>query len=42
MSKKGKNICKRKDGRWEGRYIRFMTQKEKPNMDTFMGKLIQK
>lgn len=23
MSKKGENIYKRKDGRWEGRYIRF-------------------
>ena len=22
MSKKGENIYKRKDGRWEGRYIR--------------------
>ena len=23
MSKRGENIYKRKDGRWEGRYIRF-------------------
>ena len=23
MPKKGENIYKRKDGRWEGRYIRF-------------------
>ena len=23
MSKKGENIYKRKDGRWEGRYIRY-------------------
>lgn len=22
MPRKGENICKRKDGRWEGRYIK--------------------
>lgn len=26
MSRKGENIYKRKDGRWEGRYIKFRTQ----------------
>lgn len=25
MSKKGENICKRKDGRWEGRYKTTLT-----------------
>lgn len=29
MSKKGENIYKRKDGRWEGRYIKFYDEKEK-------------
>ena len=29
MSKKGENIYKRKDGRWEGRYIRFYDQDQK-------------
>ena len=29
MSKKGENIYKRKDGRWEGRYIRFYDENEK-------------
>lgn len=29
MSKKGENICKRKDGRWEGRYLKCIPG-EKP------------
>lgn len=30
MSRKGENIYKRKDGRWEGRYIRFYNENGKP------------
>lgn len=30
MSKKGENIYKRKDGRWEGRYIKYYTENSKP------------
>lgn len=30
MSKKGENIYKRKDGRWEGRYILFYDENQKP------------
>ena len=30
MSKKGENIYKRKDGRWEGRYIRSYGENGKP------------
>ena len=29
MSKKGENIYKRKDGRWEGRYIRLYDENGK-------------
>lgn len=29
MSKKGENIYKRKDGRWEGRYIRYYDNRGK-------------
>ncbi len=29
MSKKGENIYKRKDGRWEGRYIRLYDESGK-------------
>ena len=29
MSKKGENIYKRKDGRWEGRYIRLYNENGK-------------
>ena len=29
MSKKGENIYKRKDGRWEGRYIKSRTESGK-------------
>ena len=37
--KKGENIYKRKDGRWEGRYILDSNTK---NMGMFMEKAIQK
>lgn len=30
MSKKGENIYKRKDGRWEGRYIKYYDENSKP------------
>lgn len=30
MAKQGENIHKRKDGRWEGRYIKGRTTDEKP------------
>ena len=30
MAKRGENIHKRKDGRWEGRYIKGRTTDEKP------------
>lgn len=30
MAKRGENIHKRKDGRWEGRYIKGRTADEKP------------
>ena len=35
MPKKGENIYKRKDGRWEGRYIRLR------NMNRFIAKMAQ-
>ena len=35
MPKKGENIYKRKDGRWEGRYIRLR------NMNRFFAKMAQ-
>lgn len=31
MPRKGENICKRKDGRWEGRYIKSRTPAGKAN-----------
>ena len=30
MPRKGENIYKRKDGRWEGRYIKFRSLEGKP------------
>ena len=30
MARKGENIYKRKDGRWEGRYIKARTYNDKP------------
>ena len=30
MSRKGENIYKRKDGRWEGRYVRCYDENERP------------
>ena len=43
MAKRGENIHKRKDGRWEGRYIKGRTTDGKPIwaicMDTPTGKL---
>lgn len=42
MSKKGENIYKRKDGRWEGRYIKYYDENSKPNMDTSKQRLTAK
>lgn len=30
MSRKGENIYKRKDGRWEGRYVLYYDENERP------------
>lgn len=38
MSKKGENIYKRKDGRWEGRYIRHYDTSGKPKYGSVYGK----
>ncbi len=38
MSKKGENIYKRKDGRWEGRYVRFYDENEKAKYGYIYGK----
>ncbi len=38
MSKKGENIYKRKDGRWEGRYIRFYDENGKAKYGYVYGK----
>ena len=37
MAKRGENIHKRKDGRWEGRYIKGRTAEGKPYGGTCMG-----
>lgn len=37
MSKKGENIYKRKDGRWEGRYIKFYDENFKPKYGYIYG-----
>jgi len=38
MSKRGENIYKRKDGRWEGRYIRFYNERKQPKFGYIYGK----
>lgn len=38
MSKKGENIYKRKDGRWEGRYIRCYTEMNKAKYGYLYGR----
>lgn len=38
MSKKGENIYKRKDGRWEGRYIKFYDGEGKAKYGYLYGK----
>jgi integrase len=38
MSKKGENIYKRKDGRWEGRYIKYRTENGKIVYGSVYGK----
>lgn len=38
MSKKGENIYKSKDGRWEGRYIRFYDESGKAKYGYVYGK----
>lgn len=39
---KGENIFRRRDGRWEARYIKVVSYPEKSSMDTVMGKHIGK
>lgn len=41
MPRRGENIYKRKDGRWEGRYIRGRTPAGKRNTAMFMPKAMQ-
>lgn len=38
MSRKGENIYKRKDGRWEGRYIKFYDGDGKAKYGYLYGK----
>ncbi len=38
MSKKGENIYKRKDGRWEGRYIKYYDNTKKAKFGYIYGK----
>lgn len=38
MSRKGENIYKRKDGRWEGRYIKYYDLNSKPKFGYVYGK----
>ncbi len=38
MARKGENIYKRKDGRWEGRYIAFYDENGKPRYKSFYAK----
>ena len=38
MSRRGENIYKRKDGRWEGRYIKNYTADNKPKYGYVYGK----
>ncbi len=42
MCRKGENIRKRKDGRWEARYIKYVIRREKsttvPSMAKHMAK----
>lgn len=42
MSRKGENIYKRKDGRWEGRYVRCYDENERPSTAMCMPKHILK
>ena len=42
MSKHGENIRKRKDGRWEGRFIKGRKSDRTQSGDTFMGILTLK
>lgn len=41
MARHGENIHKRKDGRWEGRYIKARTPDKRSIGDMFMGLLTQ-
>lgn len=38
MPKKGENIYKRKDGRWEGRILKLYSENEKKKFTYFYGK----
>ena len=40
MPRRGENIYKRKDGRWEGRYIRGHSPSGRPSMVMFMAAVI--
>ena len=42
MARKGENIYKRKDGRWEGRYIKSRSSTGKANTVMFMQSHIEK
>lgn len=42
MARKGENIYKRKDGRWEGRYIKSRSSTAKPITVMFMQSHIEK
>lgn len=42
MARKGENIYKRKDGRWEGRYIKSRSSTGKPITVMFMQSHIEK
>ena len=42
MPRKGENIYKRKDGRWEARYVKGCTTEGKPHTGTAMGRLTER
>lgn len=42
MPRRGENIYKRKDGRWEARFVKEITIDGKKNMALFMGILTLK
>lgn len=42
MARRGENIHKRKDGRWEGRYIKARTPEGKSSGAIFMARPMQR